>query len=286
MDFTRLNIPEFRYIIPPEMGKIGAEKAMRLTRFSDQDHKPGWGWISGNKIGILEGDPFGVFRRLKATLNLDEVNLLPPIQPGKVIGIGRNYAEHARERGVEVPAIPLFFLKPPTSIIASGEPIVLPPQSSRVEHEVELGVVIGKTGRWIDPDQAGSHVFGYTVANDVTARDLQQVDGQWTRAKGFDTFCPLGPWVDTDFDPSDAMISCRVNGELRQMSSTHEMIFPVTQLVAYLSSIMTLLPGDVILTGTPAGIGPLIAGDVLETSIDGLGTLRNPVISQPGQMKY
>ena len=259
---------------------------MRITRFNDQNNQPGWGWISGEKIGILEGNPYGVFRRLKASQNLHDVKLLPPVVPGKIIGIGRNYAEHARERGVEIPQIPMFFLKAPTAVIATGETIVLPPQSQRVEHEAELAVVIGKPGRWIDAEGARDHILGYTVANDVTARDLQQIDTQWGRAKGFDTFCPLGPWIDTDFDPSEAMISCRVNGELRQMSSTHEMIFPVQQLVAYLSSIMTLLPGDVILTGTPAGIGPLISGDVLETSIDGLGTLRNPVMTQPAQMKY
>ena len=254
---------------------------MRITRFTDNQKEPKWGWISGDKIGIIEGDPYGAFRRLKATVNLVEVTLLPPVIPGKLIGIGRNYAEHARERGVEVPPVPMFFLKAPTAIIASGENVVIPPQSQRVEHEAELAVVIGKAGRWIDPDLAAEHILGYSVANDITARDLQQVDGQWGRAKGFDTFCPLGPWIDTDFDPSEAMITCRVNGELRQMSSTHEMIYPVKQLVAFLSSIMTLLPGDVILTGTPPGIGPLLPGDILETSIDGLGTITNPVVSQP-----
>jgi 2-keto-4-pentenoate hydratase/2-oxohepta-3-ene-1,7-dioic acid hydratase in catechol pathway len=262
------------------MGKIDLENEMRITRFSDQNNPPGWGWISGEKIGTIQGDPFGAFRRSKPATNLIDVKLLPPVLPGKVIGIGRNYAEHARERGVEVPTLPMFFLKAPTAIIATGENIVLPPQSQRVEHEAEMAIVISKQGRWIEPEVASQYILGYTVANDVTARDLQQLDGQWTRAKGFDTFCPLGPWIDTDFDPSEAMISCRVNGELRQMSSTHEMIFPVHQLVAYLSSIMTLLPGDVILTGTPAGIGPVQAGDVLETSIDGLGTLVNPVVAE------
>jgi 2-keto-4-pentenoate hydratase/2-oxohepta-3-ene-1,7-dioic acid hydratase in catechol pathway len=259
---------------------------MRITRFSDHNHTPAWGWISGEKIGILEGDPFGAFRRSKPTVKLEDVKLLAPVNPGKLIGIGRNYAEHARERGVEVPSYPLFFLKAPTTIIASGENIVLPPQSQRVEHEVELAIVIGKAARWIDAEQAGDHILGCTVANDVTARDLQQTDGQWARAKSFDTFCPIGPWIDTDFDPAEAMISCRVNGELRQTGSTHEMIFPVRQLVAYLSSIMTLLPGDVILTGTPAGIGPLVPGDILESSIEGLGTIQNPVITQPDQMEY
>ena len=254
---------------------------MRITRFTENKKLPNWGWISGDKIGIIEGDPFGAFRRQKATIELSTVTLLAPVIPGKLIGIGRNYAEHARERGVDVPSVPMFFLKAPTAIIASGDNVVLPPQSQRVDHEAELAVVIGKVGRWIDPEKASEHILGYCVANDITARDLQQVDNQWGRAKGFDTFCPLGPWIDTDFDPSEVMISCRVNGELRQMSSTHEMIFPVKQLVAFVSSVMTLLPGDVILTGTPAGIGPLLPGDILETSIDGLGTLTNPVVAQP-----
>lgn len=253
---------------------------MRITRFTYNNDQPAWGWISADKIGIIEGDPYGAFRRSKPTIDLAQVKLLPPVIPGKLIGIGRNYTEHARERGVEVPPVPMFFLKAPTAIIASGENVILPPQSQRVEHEVELAVVIGKRGRWIDPAHASDHILGYTVANDITARDLQQIDGQWGRAKGFDTFCPLGPWIDTDFDPSEAMITCRVNGELRQMSSTHEMIYPVKQLVAFLSSVMTLLPGDVILTGTPSGIGPLLAGDILETSIEGLGTLKNLIVAQ------
>ncbi|MBN2257066.1 MAG: fumarylacetoacetate hydrolase family protein [Anaerolineaceae bacterium] len=256
---------------------------MRVTRFTDQNNPPTWGWISAEKIGPLNGDPYGAFSRIKPTIPLYDVTLLPPVIPGKIIGIGRNYSEHARERGVEVPVMPMFFIKAPTTVIATGEAIVLPPQSQRVEHEAELAIVIGKKGRWIDPAAASQHILGYTVANDVTARDLQEFDSQWGRAKGFDTFCPLGPWIDTDFDPSDAMISCRVNGELRQMSSTHEMIFPVGHLVAYLSSIMTLLPGDVILTGTPAGTGPLQAGDILETSVEGLGTIRNPVSMQANQ---
>jgi 2-keto-4-pentenoate hydratase/2-oxohepta-3-ene-1,7-dioic acid hydratase in catechol pathway len=155
--------------------------------------------------------------------------------------------------------------------------IYLPPQSQQVDHEAELAVVIGKRGRWIQPSDAFSYVYGYTVGNDVTARDLQHRDGQWTRSKGFDTFCPLGPWIETEFDPADAMISCRVNGELRQMASTRDMIFHVDQIIAFASSIMTLEPGDVIMTGTPAGINPLKSGDIVEVTIDGLGTLRNTV---------
>lgn len=176
-----------------------------------------------------------------------------------------------------MPESPLLFLKPPSSVIGPDAPILLPPQSERVEHEGELAVVIGKPGRWISPKHAHTHIFGYTLANDVTARDLQRKDGQWTRGKGFDTFCPLGPWIETEFDPSDALLTCHVNGDMRQMGSTRDMVFDVKQLIAFASTIMTLLPGDVILTGTPAGVGPLTPGDVVEVSIEGLGTLRNPV---------
>jgi 2-keto-4-pentenoate hydratase/2-oxohepta-3-ene-1,7-dioic acid hydratase in catechol pathway len=155
--------------------------------------------------------------------------------------------------------------------------IYLPPQSQRVDHEAELAVIIGRRGRWIQPGDALNHVFGYTVGNDVTARDLQRKDGQWTRGKGFDTFCPLGPWIDTEFDPSDAMITCHVNGELRQMASTRDMNFHIDQIIAYITSIMTVEVGDVIMTGTPAGISSLHNGDIVEVTIDGLGKLRNPV---------
>jgi 2-keto-4-pentenoate hydratase/2-oxohepta-3-ene-1,7-dioic acid hydratase in catechol pathway len=171
----------------------------------------------------------------------------------------------------------MLFLKPPSSLLASGEEIELPPQSEQIEHEAELAVVIGRRARWISPDQAGDYIFGYTAANDVTARDLQQRDGQWTRAKGFDTFCPLGPWIETELDPADLRILCRVNGQVRQLASTQDMIFSVPNLVAYISSIMSLYPGDVILTGTPAGVGRLEAGDQVEIEVQGIGVLRNRV---------
>jgi 2-keto-4-pentenoate hydratase/2-oxohepta-3-ene-1,7-dioic acid hydratase in catechol pathway len=208
---------------------------------------------------------------------LASVKLLPPAVPSKIICIGRNYVAHAEEHQAEVPEVPLLFLKPPSSILASGETILLPPQAQQVEHEAELAVVIGKRGRWLDPETAKDYILGYTVANDVTARDLQRRDGQWTRGKGFDTFCPFGPWIETEFDPADAVITCTVNGELRQMGSTRDMVFPVRQLVAYVSSVMTLEPGDLLLTGTPAGVGKLADGDEVVVSIEGLGELRNPV---------
>lgn len=251
---------------------------MRIVRYQRSTESPRYGWILDDKIGEIEGDIFGAYRRLDANLPLEEVRLLAPMIPSKIICVGRNYVEHAKEHGAEVPKIPLIFLKPPSAILNPGEAIVLPPQSQQVEHEAELVVVIGRRGRNILAEEAKNYILGYTVGNDVTARDLQRSDGQWTRAKGFDTFCPFGPWVDTEFDASDAMITCRVNGQLRQMASTREMVFSVPNLIAFISSVMTLEPGDLIFTGTPAGVGPLNAGDVVEVSIEGLGTLRNPVV--------
>jgi 2-keto-4-pentenoate hydratase/2-oxohepta-3-ene-1,7-dioic acid hydratase in catechol pathway len=250
---------------------------MKFVRYQYKNSAPAYGWVFEDRVGPVEGEPFGEFRRLEADIPLSEVRLLSPILPGKIICVGRNYLEHAREHDAEVPEWPLLFMKPPSSVIGPNETILLPPQSEQVEHEVELAVVIGKTTRWVDPEEALKFVLGYTLANDVTARDLQRRDGQWTRAKGFDTFCPIGPWIDTELDPSDILLSCRVKGEMRQMSSTREMIFTVQQLLAYISSIMTLFPGDVVLTGTPAGVGPLSSGDIVDCSGEGIGVLSNPV---------
>lgn len=250
---------------------------MRFVRYQLAKEEPRYGWLFEDKIGVIEGSPFDEFRRLEADIPLERARLLAPVVPSKVIAVGRNYADHAREHDVEVPEIPLIFLKPPSSVIAAGEAIVLPPQSQQVEHEAELAVVIGRRARWLNPQAALEYVFGYTIGNDVTARDLQRRDGQWTRGKGFDTFCPLGPWIETDFDPADALITCRVDSELRQMASTREMVFTVIQLLVFISSVMTLLPGDVILTGTPAGVGSLLPGNQVEISIEGIGVLQNPV---------
>lgn len=256
---------------------------MRFVRYRLKNGTPGFGWLLDDMVGPIEGSPFGEFRRLEANQPLESVQLLPPVLASKIICIGRNYVAHAQEHQAEVPEVPLLFLKPPSSMIGPAGDIILPPQSQQVEHEAELAVVIGKRGRWIDPQEAADYIFGYTIGNDVTARDLQRRDGQWTRAKGFDTFCPLGPWIETEYDPSDHLITCHVNRELRQMASTRDMVFRVPQLIAYASSVMTLEPADVLLTGTPAGVGPLAPGDVVEAAIEGLGILRNPVIAQPGR---
>jgi 2-keto-4-pentenoate hydratase/2-oxohepta-3-ene-1,7-dioic acid hydratase in catechol pathway len=252
---------------------------MRFIRFSTADDAPRYGWLYEDRVGPIEGVPFGDYRRLEAEIPLHQVRLLAPVVPGKIICVGRNYAEHAKEQGFEVPEIPMLFMKPPSSVIGPGDEIVLPPQSRQVEHEGELAVIIGRQGRWIAAEEALEYVLGYTVANDVTARDLQRRDGQWTRGKGFDTFCPLGPWIETELIPSDVLVQTRVNGEMRQMASTREMMFPVEQLIAFITSVMTLMPGDLILTGTPAGIGPLQPGDTVEVTVEGVGSLSNPVVS-------
>ncbi len=250
---------------------------MRFARYQYGNEQPRYGWVLKDQIGLLEGKPYEEFRRMEIERSLDSVKLLPPVLPGKIIGVGRNYADHARELNHPIPDMPMLFLKAPSALIGPGDLIVTPPQSSQVEHEAELAVVIGKKARWVQPEQAHQVILGYTIANDMTARDLQRKDGQWTRSKAFDTFCPLGPWIETDFDPADAMITCHVNNEMRQMASTREMLFTVPQLVAFISSVMTLLPGDVILTGTPAGVGPVYPGDTISIKIEGIGELRNPV---------
>lgn len=255
---------------------------MRLVRFRKNSRaQPAWGWVDGARVGPLDGHPFHEYRRRDAEFLLESVTLLPPVTPSKIVCLGRNYAAHAAEHGADVPEIPLIFLKPPSSVIGPGEAILLPPQSERVEHEAELAVVIGRQARWVPPAQVEDVILGYTVANDVTARDLQARDGQWTRAKGFDTFCPLGPWIETRLDPSDVVVTCSVNGQMRQMASTRDLVFPVPQLVAFVSSVMTLEAGDLILTGTPAGVGPLLDGDEVTVEIEGLGTLTNPVRAAP-----
>ena len=204
---------------------------MRLIRYSTKGEPAQYGWINNLHVGKIVGSPFGEFQRSEANIPFESIQLLAPITPGKIICVGRNYIEHVRETQAEVPTTPLLFLKPPSAVIGPDETICLPPQSEQVDHEAELVVVIGKRGRWIQPSDAFSYIFGYTIANDVTARDLQRKDGQWTRSKGFDTFCPLGPWVETEINPADLLITCRVNGVIRQMASTRDMTFHIDQLI-------------------------------------------------------
>jgi 2-keto-4-pentenoate hydratase/2-oxohepta-3-ene-1,7-dioic acid hydratase in catechol pathway len=231
-------------------------------------------------VAEIDGHPFGAVQLTGQRWALADVRLLSPILPSKVVCVGRNYAEHAAEHAVPVPTEPLLFLKPSTSVIGPNDAIRLPPQSKQVEHEAELAVVIAAPGaRRADRAAAQRAVFGYTCGNDVTARDLQRSDGQWTRAKGFDSFCPLGPWITTDLDVADLEVRCEVGDEVRQLGRTSEMIFDVPTLISYISHVMTLLPGDVVLTGTPAGVGPLVAGDIVTVQVEGVGTLANRVLT-------
>lgn len=252
---------------------------MRIVRFGHQDTIR-YGIVDDTELVVLSGDPlFAGFETTGERVPLAEVALLAPVIPrSKIIAVGRNYHDHAAEFGNEAPAEPLLFLKPNTSVIGPGDAIVRPPQSQRTDFEGELAVVIGRVTKNATPDTALDSVFGYTIGNDVTARDLQRSDGQWSRAKGFDTFCPLGPAIETDFDlDGGARLVARVNGEVKQDAPISDMVHSVADIIVYASAAFTLLPGDVILTGTPAGVGPFEAGDTVEVEITGLGTLRNSV---------
>ncbi len=258
---------------------------MRIARYTTGE-EPQFGVIGGaggeEIIATVAGDP--LYSGIELTgeqVSLADVRLLAPVIPrSKVVCVGRNYVAHAEELDHDVPTEPLVFLKPNTSVIGPFDPIVYPTQSKLVHFEGELGVVIGRICRDVPVERAGDVIYGYTIGNDVTARDLQDTDGQWARAKGFDSFCPLGPWIETELDPSELAIRTELNGELKQDGNTSLMIFDVPTIVAYITSFMTLLPGDVVLTGTPAGVGPMQAGDDVSVTVDGIGTLKNRVVSR------
>ncbi|MER5544611.1 fumarylacetoacetate hydrolase family protein [Streptomyces sp. NPDC001118] len=261
---------------------------MRIARFSI-DGNVAFGVVEGDKqdelvLDIVKGIPYGAdFEVSGVKVPLSKVKLLPPVIGHKIVAFGRNYADHAKELGNEVPEAPFAFFKPATSMIASGAEIQYPPFSEEVHYEAELAVVIGRMCREVPRERVKDVIFGYTCANDVTARDVQKREKQWARAKGFDTSCPLGPWVETDLDlerANDLTIQCTVNGQQRQLSRTSEMIHPIEDLVVNISEAMTLLPGDVILTGTPAGVGPLNVGDEVAVTIEGIGTLTNKVVKR------
>ncbi|HEV2796157.1 MAG TPA: fumarylacetoacetate hydrolase family protein [Nocardioides sp.] len=266
---------------------------MRICRFSTGE-EPRFGVVTGevDELGqpaedsvvvALAGDPLYVgIKLLDEQHRLSDVRLLAPVIPrSKVVGVGRNYAAHAAELGNDLPSEPLLFLKPNTTVVGPGDPIYYPPQTSNLHYEGELAVVIGRICRDVPAEQATDVIFGYTIANDVTARDLQKSDVQFTRAKGFDSFCPVGPWIETDLDPQDFLdgraVQTHLNGDVVQDGTTADMVFDVPSLVAHVSSVMTLLPGDLILTGTPEGVGPMEVGDEVEISIAGIGALTNPV---------
>ena len=253
---------------------------MRLVRFRFDDRIATGAIDEGSDdIRVLQGTFFEDPVPTGEEVPLADVRLLAPVLPSKLVCVGKNYAAHAAEFGMEVPEEPLLFLKPSTSVIGPGDPIRLLPISERVDYEGELAVVIGRLARDVRAEDAFQVILGYTCTNDVTLRDLQHANDQWTRAKGFDGSCPLGPWIETSLDPNDVRVETRLNGDIRQAGQTSDMVFGVATLIEYVTTFMTLLPGDVLLTGTPEGVGKLEAGDVVEVEVDGVGTLRNPVVS-------
>jgi len=259
---------------------------LHIVRFIAQG-KTKYGVIEGNTIKGLRGSPFARFRGTGDTFKfdgssyiLDGVKLLAPCAPSKIVCLGLNYRKHAEETGLPIPSLPLIFLKPPSAVIGPDDNIVLPRDYKRVDYEGELGIVIGRRAKDVAKSEAKDYVLGYTCFNDVSERHAQSSDGQWARAKGFDTFAPIGPWVETEVSPDDLKLETYLNGEIRQSARTSDLIFGVAELVSFISGVMTLLPGDVIATGTPSGIGPMKPGDVVEVSIERIGTLRNYVVAQ------
>jgi 2-keto-4-pentenoate hydratase/2-oxohepta-3-ene-1,7-dioic acid hydratase in catechol pathway len=255
---------------------------MRLIRFKTGTEEKNGVIVNGGLVEIphslLEASqpPFDDLER-KEFYSLDDVNILPPVQPSKVVCVGLNYRDHAQELNMDLPEEPILFIKPPTTVIGPDNPIIYPPQCHQLDYEAELAVVIGRETRFTSKNDARDHIAGYTILNDVTARDLQRKDGQWTRAKSFDTFCPIGPWIETDMDPSHQDISLKLNGEVKQNSNTENMIFSVEELVEFISHIMTLNQGDIIATGTPPGVGSMNVEDIVEVKIEGIGTLSNKI---------
>ena len=250
---------------------------MKIVRVRLNDGEIAYGGVEVEGIRVHQGTPFVAWEPTETVLPFDDVNLLAPVFPTKVVCVGRNYVDHAAERNAEVPSEPIIFLKPSTSVIGPGQPIILPSEATTVHHEAELAIVVGKVSRRVKAEDAAAHIMGYTAANDVSARDLQAKDGQWTRAKGFDSFCPLGPALETELDPVGLSITCAVNGEIKQDGNTEDMVFGVAEIFEFVTRVMTMLPGDVILTGTPGGVGPIIPGDFVEVAIERIGSLTNPV---------
>ena len=252
---------------------------MKIVRVRIGKDEIAYGAVEPEGIRIYRGTPFVAWEPTETVVAFDRAHLLSPVFPTKVVAVGRNYSAYIAERGTRTPEEPIIFLKPTTSVIGPGAAIVIPPETEEVHHEAELAVVVGALSHRVAPEDAASHILGYTAANDVTARDLQRRDGQWTRAKSFDTFCPLGPAIETELDPQGLAVTCSVNGESRQDGNTADMIFGVAELFAFITRVMTLLPGDVVLTGTPSGVGPIRSGDIVEVEVERIGVLRNPVLA-------
>ncbi len=252
---------------------------MRIARYS-AGGEVSFGVVEGDEVAALTSHPFGPLTFTGDRHPLDSVRLLAPVIPSKVVAIGKNYADHAREMGGEAPAAPVMFLKPSTAVVGPGDPVAYPAGVERLDYEGELAVVVGRLARDVPRERALDAVLGYTCANDVTARDQQLADGQWTRGKGYDSFCPLGPWVETSLDPAASRVTTTLNGDTKQDAPTSLLLHDVATLVAYVTAVMTLLPGDVILTGTPAGVGPMNVGDSVSVTVEGVGTLTNPVVAR------
>ena len=252
---------------------------MKIVRYQEGPTTK-WGVIEEGNVREIDGNPYGPFHLMSKIKKAEEVRLLAPCLPSKIVAIGLNYRDHAEEVKLEIPKEPILFIKPSTSVIGPGEAIVFPKMSRRVDYEGELAIVIKKQAKSVQEDRAGDYILGYTCLNDVTARDLQPKDGQWTLSKGFDTFSPIGPWIVTDLDPSQLEISTFLNGERRQHSNTKNLIFGCKTLVSYISHAMTLLPGDVIATGTSSGIGKMAIGDKVDVVIERIGTLSNTIVAE------
>ena len=266
--------------------RLREESKLRIVRFAT-GRKVKYGVLEGSAIRGFRGSPFAHFKGCSSSFTLDgstyelgEVRLLAPCVPSKIVALGLNYHSHAEETKLSIPSVPLIFLKPSTAVIGHDDEIVLPPLSRRVDYEGELGVVIGRKAKDVLQDKAQDYILGYTCVNDVSERYAQKEDGQWTRAKGFDTFAPIGPWIETEIDPDDLKIETYLNGRLCQSARTSDLIFGVAELVSFISSVMTLLPGDIISTGTPSGIGRMNPGDVVEVRIEKIGNLRNFVVGR------
>jgi 2-keto-4-pentenoate hydratase/2-oxohepta-3-ene-1,7-dioic acid hydratase in catechol pathway len=253
---------------------------VKITRYLDEEGGAAWGVLEGRDVLSATGAPFVDLNPGEIVGSVDDIRLLAPVAPSKIICVGRNYREHAAEFGNPVPEEPLLFLKPPSAIVGPGDDVVYPALSQRVDHEAELVIVVGRTVHREPRDESLSAVGGYTCGNDVTARDIQKSDGQWTRGKGFHTFCPLGSWVETDFDPTDVAVTCTVNGATRQDGRTSDLIFDIPFLIEYISRFTRLEVGDVIMTGTPEGVGPVEVGDTMSVSVEGLGPLSNRVVAE------
>lgn len=251
---------------------------MKIVRFKSGDDIA-YGLAEAEGVTLYQGSPFVAWEATETLIPWEAVQLLAPVLPSKVVAVGKNYIDHAEEMDSDVPDEPIIFLKPATSVVGPNAHVVYPSISSNVHHEAELAVVMGRVARNVKAEDASQYVFGYTAANDVTARDLQRKDGQWARAKGFDTFCPLGPAIETELDPLERLaVIAKVNGEVRQAGFTVDMVFGVAEILEFVTRVMTLLPGDVVLTGTPSGVGPVEVGDMMEVEIDGIGTLANRIV--------